>query len=91
MAWWTHCHCTEPPTIIVGVSSGVLATYIASNRFWALDGKIGQKVAKIAILPSFVSKNNLVESTPPSGSMLSQTYLAAKESEQNEMEVSVQE
>ena len=52
---------------------------------------IGQKVAKIAILPTLVSKKNPVAGTPPSGSMLLETWHVAKEFDQNEMEVSVQQ
>ena len=65
--------CIEPPTSIVWISPSVLSTYASSKRFLAPDGMIGQKVAKIAILPLFVSKKNPVAGTPPSGSMLLET------------------
>ena len=46
----------------------------------------GQKVAKIPILPTLVSKKNPVAGTPPSGSMILETKHVAKESDQNEIE-----
>ena len=81
----------EPPTSIVWISSSVLSTCTCSKRFLAPYGMIGQKVAKIAIMPTFVAKKNPVAGTPPSGSMILETWQLEKEFDQNEMQVSVQE
>ena len=61
--------CIEPPTIIVWIARSVCLMYASSKRFLAPDGMIGQKVVKIAILPTFVSKKNPVAGTPSYGSM----------------------
>ena len=44
----------EPPTSIVWIARSVRLMYAASKRFLAPDKMIGQKVVKIAILPTFV-------------------------------------
>ena len=64
---------SEPPTSIVRILPSVFLMYASSMRFLAPDGMTGQKVAKIPILPTLVSKKNPVAGTPPSGSTLLET------------------
>ena len=81
----------EPSASSVWVSPSALSACSCIKCWLAPDGMFGQKVAKLARLPTSVAKKNPVASTTPSGSMCLETSQLAKEFGKNEMQVSAHE